>query len=79
MIIENLNQVVLNINEGDYLTALTTYEDSVRPNINDLNESDFADLVPMLTEMNQYIDDENWQAALNHVAKIEQYLDHKSN
>lgn len=75
MIIEKLTEVISNINEGDYLTALTVYEDHVRPNVSEVDSNTHADLVELLNDMNQYIDDENWQRALDHSINIEQYLE----
>lgn len=73
--LKTLNEVITLVNEGDYLTALTMYEDQVRPNTSVFDNTEYQTVFTILNDLNTLIDEEDWQSVLDTVVTLEQEID----
>lgn len=73
-LIELATEVVRLTSDGELMNALTYYEEHIREYVANIESHENQELLEIMKEQAELVDDEDWQAVLKNVERMESLL-----
>ena len=73
-LLERATEVVRLTVDGELMSALTYYEENLREYVADIEFHEHQELLEIIKEQAALVDDEDWQAVLENVERMEAIL-----